>query len=147
MLMIPANIVASQAVSRRTASMNSRAINGTKAITTVSHRLPAGLRLCSNIASLVFATNSRLTATESLRRAAATNDACIALEPVYLRRRLRRPSGGFAPTLIAVPPTKINSVVRGHGKDPRETRGECERLELPHRGQLLESVRSRTAPN
>src|SRR5882762_6034953 len=49
-VMTPTMMEASQAVMRRTASMKSNAMSGTREVSTLSHRCPAGSRTCSNIA-------------------------------------------------------------------------------------------------
>src|SRR5271163_1851387 len=48
---MPAMMVASQAVTRKTASIRISATRGINAARMVSHRWPVGLRVCSNIAA------------------------------------------------------------------------------------------------
>src|ERR1700730_11985031 len=50
MVITPTRIEASHAVMRRAASMNRRAISGTRETNTLSHTCPVGSRICSNIA-------------------------------------------------------------------------------------------------
>src|SRR5271154_332702 len=56
----PARIVASHAVTRKTASIRINAARGISATRMVSHRCPVGLRVCSNIRTLYLIFESYL---------------------------------------------------------------------------------------
>src|ERR1700685_4684235 len=59
-VMMPARMVASQAVTRKTASIKINAARGINATRMVNHRCPVGLRVCSNIGTLYLTFESQL---------------------------------------------------------------------------------------
>ena len=95
--MTPAMIVASHAVMRRAASMNSSAINGTSEISTLSHRFPAGFSTCWNIRLIslcyecVFAEGDYRNIARNARHPYSQRERRKSKLPVPYRRNNRKP--------------------------------------------------------
>src|SRR5271170_4592719 len=109
---MPATMVASQAVTRKTASIRISATRGINAARMVSHKWPVGLRVCSNIAASAVELDFSFRAAKRRIAALYTSYSNGDCQRGFVAVKMRRPGRG------------IGRAFEGSGvKIPEEMRG------------------------